>query len=284
MSEADKKRRQAAADARNAAGAGAQKRERTMRIVGALTILVVVIAIVGVALVAKKGSSSDASSSSATASPTADTAAALPQGVLDSSAELAYGVPYGTAPADAPVLAIWEDFQCPACGAVEKANGQGIADLADAGKVQLVWRPTTFLDKNLGNDSSSRAVAAWGCAIDAGKAREYHDAIYANQPEKEGDGYTDEQLLAFAGDAGITGADLDGFTACVKAGTYAGWMENTTSAFYSAGVQGTPYATLNGTEVPIQTLADAAALEKLVADTAAGIAPSAAASASPSAS
>ena len=77
----------------------------------------------------------------------ADPNAPLPTGALPADDERAFGVPYpGTATPDAPVLEIWEDFQCPACGAVEQANGAGIESLADAGKIQLIWRPTTFLD------------------------------------------------------------------------------------------------------------------------------------------
>jgi protein-disulfide isomerase len=203
--------------------------------------------------------------------PEADPNAPLPTGVLPTEDEHAYGVPYGAGGAGVPVLAIWEDFQCPACGAVEAANGAGIESLADAGKIQLVWRPTTFLDANLGNDASARATAAWGCAVDAGKAKEYHNAVFANQPDSEGNGFTDEQLLSFAGDVGIAGADLETFTQCVTDGTYLGWSANSTDVFYSSSIPGTPFATLNGVEVPTETLVDQAALEALV--DAAGSAP-----------
>ena len=54
------------------------------------------------------------------------------------------------------------------------------------------------------------------------------------------------------------------------------------SSYVDTNVQGTPYATLNGVEVPTEVLVDQAALEKLVADAAAGVTPSAAPS--PSAS
>ena len=259
MSEADKKRRDRAAAAREAANSDERRRERLVRIVGAVTVVVVVFGIIGVAVIARNSSTTDAVDV-----PTADPNAALPAGVLPTDDAHAYGVPYGTGGADAPVLAIWEDFQCPACDAVEKANGAGIESLADAGKIQLVWRPTTFLDRNLGNDASARATAAWGCAIDAGKAKEYHSTVFANQPQQEGDGYTDEQLLAFAGDVGIAGADLDTFTQCFADRTYLGWAANSTDVFYGSNVPGTPYATLNGVEVPTETLVDQPALEALV--------------------
>ncbi len=260
MSESGKNRRDKAAAARQAATSQEQRRERLVRIIGAITVVVVVVAIIGVAVVAKNSSNSTASPS-VTAS--ADPSAPAPAGVLDGQDAYAYGVPFGTNP-DAPTLAIWEDFQCPACKAVEDANGEGIVKLAEEGIVRLVWRPTTFLDNNLGNDSSVRAAAAFGCAVDAGKAKEYHATVFANQPEEEGTGYTDDQLVSFGEQAGITGADLDTFKTCVADGTYLAWAANSTSIFYSSGVGGTPTATLDGKDVPTATLVDEAALRAFV--------------------
>lgn len=279
MSEAGKKRREKAAAASAAAQSSEKRREQLVRIIGAVVVVVVVVGIIAVAVVAKNSSTS---TPSAGETGTADPNAPLPQSVLPTDDEYAYGVPYGTASADAPVLAIWEDFQCPACDAVEKANGDGIVQLAEEGKVQLIWRPTTFLDANLGNDSSARATAAWGCAIDAGKVREYHQTVFANQPETEGDGYTDEALISFAEQAGITGADLDTFKTCFTDRTYLPWAANGTSVFYDTGVSGTPTATLNGQPLDTAILIDQDALTQAVEAAAAGGAASPAAS--PSAS
>ena len=279
MSESGKNRRQQAAAAHNDALAAQKRRERTIRIVGAVTVVAVVVAIIGVAVIAR-----GSSSGSTTANPTAaaDPNAALPKGALAATDEHAFGVLAYGAKEGVPVLAIWEDFQCPACKAVEDANGAGIRALAESGAVQLVYRPTAFLDANLKNDSSSRAIAAFGCAVDAGKAPDFHDVVYKNQPQKEGEGYSDEQLLQFGADAGITGAAYDQYKACYEARTYLPWAANSTAAFYAAGVPGTPYATLNGAELSSEILADAAKLQQAVADAAAGKTPAPAAS--PSAS
>lgn len=265
MSEAGKKRRDRAAAAREQANAGERRRERMVRVIGAVTVVAVVFGIIGVAVIARN--SSDTSAGSV---PSADPNAPLPAGVLPAADERAFGVPHaGTANPDAPVLEIWEDFQCPACGAVEQANGAGIESLAEAGRVQLVWRPTTFLDRNLGTDASARATAAWGCAVDAGRANEYHRTVFASQPEREGTGWTNEELIAFGGQAGIAGADLDTFTQCVNDGTYLGWSANSTEVFYTSNIPGTPFAKLNGVEIPTEVLVDQAALERLVDEAAA---------------
>jgi protein-disulfide isomerase len=178
-------------------------------------------------------------------------------------------VPYGDAPDTAPVLQLWEDFQCPACASLEQLNGAGIESLATSGQVQLIYRPTGFLDNNLGTEYSARAINAWGCAIDAGKTAEYHNILFANHPEPEGSGWTQEQFLGFGEQVGITGADYDTFSQCVTDGRYLPWAANSTAAFYDAQVPGTPTGVLNGTALTGAQLADQAELERLVAEAAA---------------
>ena len=253
-------RRQKAAAARSVAEAGEKRRERTVRIVGAVVVLVVVVAIIAIAVFAKNAGSSSSDGTQP------DAGAAIPATVLPAGDDHEFGVPVGTAGAGVPVLQIWEDFQCPACAAVEKANGSTIEQLAKEGKVQLIWRPTTFLDKNLNNDSSERAVAAWGCAIDGGKAVEFHNVVYANQPANEGDGFTDAALLGFGEQAGLSGDALTAFQKCVTDGTYRTWGANSTNSFYQAGIPGTPTALLNGKEITTDVLADPAKLAQAIAD------------------
>ena len=260
MSEGGKNRRDKAAAARAASQSGEKRRERTIRIFGAVTVLVVVVGIIAIAVVAK---STDTTGTPATVA--ADAAAALPTGVIASGDPNEYGLPYNPAAEGAPVLTIWEDFQCPSCAALEKKNGAGIISLADEGKVQLIWRPTTFLDLRVGNDASVRAVAAWGCAADAGKALEFHGLVYKNQPATEGDGYSDEQLLTFAVGAGIAGPALDTFNNCVAGRTYTGWAANSYDSFLKEEVPGTPAGYLNGILLDGGVLSDPVALEAAIA-------------------
>lgn len=259
MAQGSKSRRERAAQARASAHGGQARRERTVRIVGAVVVVAVVGGIIGIALWA----SENAPAAPGLVSADADPGAALPKGVLPSTDELAYGVVYGSAPAGAPTLELWEDFQCPACGALEAVNGAGIARLAEQGVYRLVWRPTTFIDSKAGNDASLRAVAAWGCAIDAGRIREYHDVVYQNQPP-EGEGYTQEQLIAFGTDAGVPEDQRETFAQCVESGTYLVWAANSTQEFYDNQVTATPTGKLNGAEVPPEILADETQLKDYV--------------------
>lgn len=201
--------------------------------------------------------------------PTVDAQAATPTTILDGSGSTPWGVQYNSAPGK-PVLAIWEDFQCPYCSQLEQANGAGIRALADAGKVTLIWRPTVFLDGSPASqagpnpNSSVRATMAWGCAIDAGKGADFHAYLFAHQPAKEGTGWTDDELATFASDVGITGSALDTFKACYTSHKYQSWVKNSYAAFESEGVAGTPAGFLNGTELTPDQLADPAMLADLV--------------------
>lgn len=256
MAAGSRDRRERAAAARAQAQAGEKRRERTIRIIGAAAVLIVVAGIIGVALYAR--GSDDAAGGIEITEP--DPSAPVPEGVLGSESEWAYGVPYGSASEGVPVLEVWEDFQCPACGSLEEVNGAGIAELAESGVARLIWRPTAFLDRNLGNDASNRAISAWGCAIDAGYTREFHDAVYANQPEVEGDGWPDSDFIAIAEDVGMSGDVLEEFSTCVADGTYRVWAANSTQEFYDGEIPGTPFGRIDGVEVDNGTLADKAAL------------------------
>lgn len=237
--------RKKAAQARAEQLAKEKRRDLMIKIIGAVAVLVVVVGIVVAAIVTSAGKKSDPNASPTA---TADPSNALPTGVDPAS----FGYPVNSAaPASAPKVEVWEDFQCPSCKKVEDTGSiAAMVEKAKAGKYNMQLRPTTFLDKNLRNTSSVAATSAWGCAIDAGKALEYHSAVFDGQPEKEGTGYTEAQLLEFGKTAGISGAAFDTFSACVKANTYQGWAVNSTQKFEEANVQGTPAIYVNGKELP----------------------------------
>jgi protein-disulfide isomerase len=256
-----KSTKEKAAAARAAQQSAEKRRERTIRIAGAIGVIVVVVLIIGLAVIVPRLSGD---STAGRDLPAPNPSAALPQGVFGPDSEYPYGVPYGAMDPSSPVLQLWEDFQCPACGSVEALNGAGIKELGTSGQVQLIYRPATFLDVSLRNTSSAEATSAWGCAIDQGKTAEYQQIIYANQPQGEGTGWTLEQLIAFGSEAGIEGAEFDAFTQCVNDGTYLGWAVNSNAEFSASGVGGTPTGILNGQQITGAVLADQAELQRVV--------------------
>ena len=213
-------------------------------------------------------SSTGAASTSATGTASSSSASiALPTGVLPAGDPNEFGFVVGDASEGVPTLAIWEDFQCPACGWVESMNGAGIQALATSGQVRLIWRPASFLDSRFPGDHSARATAAWGCAIDAGAGPAYHDALFASQPEEEGTGWTDAQLAELGSTVGITGSAYDDFTVCIADARYRPWAAVSNIAFYASDAGGTPTAVIDGVTVPesATVLATPELLEKVIA-------------------
>lgn len=254
---------------------------RTGIIVGVCVAVVVVAILLFAVLASGVFSSKEASpaSPSPSGSPASTQVQALPKGVSATGDYALAAVPDSFNP-KVPTLVLWEDFQCPGCGALERmSESKAVQQMAQSGTLNVIYRPVAFLDANLGNDSSARAQAAYGCALDAGVGLEFHNEVFANQPAQEGAGYTDAQLKSFAAAAGLSGSSLDSFTSCVDAGTYRDWPAASTQLFFDSKAPGTPYALLDGKPVDIATIVDTAAFAKLVsAATAARSSSSAAAS------
>jgi protein-disulfide isomerase len=155
--------------------------------------------------------------------------------------------------AKVPTLDVYVDFQCPVCGNFEKAFGPTLTTMAKAAQVKYVVHMMTFLDANLGNDSSKRATNAAACAADAGKFGEYHSAVFAAQPAKEGAGYTNAQLTEFAKTAGITGPALTTWQKCTDSGQHDQYVTDVADTSGRAGINQTPTVKLNGKDVKLST-------------------------------
>jgi protein-disulfide isomerase len=215
--------------------AAAEARRQTIMRIGLIGIVVLAVAAVGIILVASRGSSEQSN-------------AVVPKGITDTK-----GYPTGTA--TAPVLDIWEDFQCPICGAFEATSRDQIEALATSGTAKVVYHTWNFLDRNNVNNpadtqqSSSRAAMAAGCAWDQGKFLQMHDQIYENQPADESTGWTDTQLETFAKNAGV--ADMGTFDQCLSSRKYAGFLTQVNAQADKQQVTGTPTFFVNGTMVDL---------------------------------
>ena len=163
--------------------AAARASERRTRLLIALAVVAALI-LVGVAVVASQSSSGEN--------------AAVPTGVEAPGG----GAPYGDA---APVvLDEWVDFACPACKTFNDALSSTISEQVEAGELQVYYHPLSFI-----NAGSVRAANAFGCAVDEGLTHEYYDAVFAEQGDESGDGYTNEQLVAIGDGLGAGGVDVD---------------------------------------------------------------------------
>ncbi|MDQ1538344.1 MAG: hypothetical protein QOE58_2737 [Actinomycetota bacterium] len=206
-------------------------------VIGAIVAALLVVAVVVAIVIGNNGKSVPGSAGSPT-----------PVGVVGGSGG---GILVNAAAAKGkvPTLDLYEDFQCPSCGQLEKAMGAQMAQMAKAGQMKLVVHTLSFLDGNLKNDSSKRSANAAACAADAGKFLEYHAAVFAGQPAQEGGGYTDAQLTEFAKTAGIAGPALDTWQKCTTSGQHDKYVAAVQTAGEKAGVFGTPTVKLNGKDI-----------------------------------
>jgi protein-disulfide isomerase len=230
------------------AQAAAPKSGANRAVIGAVVAVLVVVAVVVAVTLGSRGGSTATSGSGTVSS----SASALPVGATGPGGGIV--VNPGKARAGAPTLDLYEDFQCPICGQLEKLFGAQIRSMAAAGDIRLVAHTLSFLDDNLHNDSSLRAASAAACAADAGRFGPYHDAVYAGQPAREGQGYTDAQLQGFARKAGLTGAALATWQRCVTSGQHTAYVRAVQTQSEKDGVFGTPTLKLNGRVLNLKQL------------------------------
>lgn len=158
----------------------------------------------------------------------------------------------GKAAGGAPVVELFFDYQCPVCKQFETIYGAALKALAASGKVELPYRTMTFLDTNLGNDASTRAGVAATCADVVGRYSDFHDEIYANQPETEGGGYDDALLRdTIPATVGITAENLTTFQSCYDQAATKAFVSGMNELASKDGVTGTPSFHVNGNDVAL---------------------------------
>jgi protein-disulfide isomerase len=204
-----------------AARAAAERRRRTV-IGGVVAAVVLVVALLVVVVVQTSRTSTSA-------------AAAAPANTTDN------GYVFAVGSADAPVtLDLYEDFQCPNCKALEDSTGSTIDDLVATGTVQVQYHGMAFLDTDGNDQYSTRALNAAAVVADAAGADAYetfHDLLFANQPEEGGSGLTDDQLIAYAAQAGASGEAVE---SGIRDLVYGDWVAQAEDQASKDGVTGTP--------------------------------------------
>lgn len=113
---------------------------------------------------------------------------------------------------------VYADFLCPICGQFEKTYKTDVEKAINDGKLQVRYHMVPLLNDRSSPpgyslDSANAALAA----ADAGKFLQYHDALFANQPEEGKRGYDKAQLIELGKNVGITDPK---FAQTVTAGTY----------------------------------------------------------------
>ncbi|MBV7672858.1 DsbA family protein [Streptomyces halstedii] len=144
---------------------------------------------------------------------------------------------------------LFEDLRCPACQEFEtQGAGAELNKLTQKGSVQVHYTLASFLDDKLGGNGSKKAANALRAALEEGKFVEYHQVLYAHQPDEALDGFTDGFLLKMASRVeGLRGPDFD---AAVRTMRYQDFVTASEKAYQESSAYGTPSLQLSGVKLP----------------------------------
>lgn len=125
---------------------------------------------------------------------------------------------------DAPAtIDVYADFLCPACATFDQQYGEQIREKVEQGQLTVRQHMLPMLVKQSSPpgyslDSANAALLA----ADEGKFSEFHDSLFANQPEEGKRAYDKEQLIQLGRDLGITS---EAFEEGVRNGKYNDLLE-----------------------------------------------------------
>ncbi|GGK87375.1 DsbA family protein [Mangrovihabitans endophyticus] len=164
----------------------------------------------------------------------------VPAGAVDDGTAF----PVGSGPVNVDV---YEDFMCPICHEFEQQSGDTLKQLAADDKATIRYHPIAILDRaSNGTQYSTRASAASAAAFVGGKFTEYHDVLYANQPEEGSNGLDNAKLIELGKSVGLTDAK---FADAINNKTYWAWATKATDTASERSVSSTPTVMINGKKV-----------------------------------
>ncbi|MFI1417581.1 DsbA family protein [Streptomyces sp. NPDC020731] len=217
---------------------------------GAVLCAVAILALVGCG---RRGGQAESTRASATAAPVEAYTRAedVPERLGGDGTTIQVGDPNAET-----VVHLYEDPRCPYCRDFEADGGGPVLGEALLGRqVRAQYTLASFLDDRVGGSGSEKAVNALRAAPAEGKFVEYHEVLYANQPEETVDGCTDDRLLELAGEVeGLRGPAFDKAVASMK---YRSFVTASEKAYERAGGTaepegpGTPAAVVNKKRIPV---------------------------------
>lgn len=153
---------------------------------------------------------------------------------------------------------LYEDMRCPYCEELETTGGgPELQQAVLRREVKAEYTLASFLDDRLGGSGSKKAANALRAALDADRFAEYHEVLYANQPEEAVDGFTDARLLELAEQ--VQGLRTPAFESAVRTMKYRSFVTASEHAYERVGTAeqkrqhkgpGTPTAVINDVQVP----------------------------------
>jgi protein-disulfide isomerase len=152
-------------------------------------------------------------------------------------------------------ITMYVDYLCPICGQFEEANGDYISSLLENGGTTVDIHPITILDRaSQGTKYSTRSANAAACVANYSPNQfyDFHNLLFANQPEENTTGLSDDELVALTVEAGVNEADA--IASCITGQEFKAWVANSSARALNGPipnsnidkVTGTPTVLVNG--------------------------------------
>lgn len=163
-----------------------------------------------------------------------------------------FGVAIGDEDAPTTVV-IYEDFLCPFCGQLEAATRDRLTEAAESGDAFVEYRPFNLFTDNEYSVASANAFKVVQEEAGNAEAKEFHDLLFENQPPESGPYPDNDQLIAWAVEAGADEAAVrDG----IENLSQRAWVEQATKSAADAKIESTPTVFVNDRLVEGRTLDD----------------------------
>ncbi|MES2171771.1 MAG: thioredoxin domain-containing protein [Actinomycetota bacterium] len=153
---------------------------------------------------------------------------------------------------DVIAIQIYLDYQCPICGAFEKANADQISTWVKTGAATLEIHPISILDRvSLGTKYSTRAANAAACMANYSPNTyfTFSALLFSHQPAENTTGLTDQQIVALAEKA--KPAKLSSIKTCINDQSFKSWVNAATTRATNGPIVGTDVAKVSGTPTVI---------------------------------
>jgi|GEM_PF-6152721 len=107
-------------------------------------------------------------------------------------------------PTDLVDIKIYFDYLCPNCGLFEERNGAQLREWIGNEAATVEYHPIAIFTSKSPTEYSLRAANAAACVAEfsPGSFFAFHESLFANQPEENTDGLSDDELVDLALDAG----------------------------------------------------------------------------------
>jgi len=149
-------------------------------------------------------------------------------------------------------IQLYVDYFCPVCGLFEETNGDQIATLVDSGAATVEIFPYAILDSvSQGTKYSTRSSNAAACVADFSPDTyfDFNNILFANQPEEQTGGLSDQELIDLTVEAGVENASS--IEKCITQQTFKDWVAQARDRHRTEGAPNSNVDTIAGTPTVI---------------------------------